>query len=265
MSLKSKSVVVFGGSGAIGSAVARSFAREGAHVHLGARTRGRLEEVADGIRATGGHADTFIVDVLDGQATADEVRRLAANAGGIDVVVNATSFPHVQGKEIDELSLAEFRQGTDPVITSLFNISKAVAANMGGERAGAFITVVAPGARMALPGHLGHIVACAGTEAFSKALASELGPRNIRVVCVRSHAIPDAVAAGSYTGELFAPKARALGLTVEEWLGGAAQGTMLKRLPTLSQVAETIVFLASEHAGAMTAAVVNMTAGATTD
>jgi len=44
-----------------------------------------------------------------------------------------------------------------------------------------------------MPGHLGHIVGCAGTEAFVKALASELGPRNIRVLCVRSHAIADAV------------------------------------------------------------------------
>lgn len=55
---------------------------------------------------------------------------------------------------------------------------------------------------MAMHGHLGHIVGCAGTEAFIKALASELGPANIRVVGVRSHAIVDAVQAGSYTGEI---------------------------------------------------------------
>jgi NAD(P)-dependent dehydrogenase (short-subunit alcohol dehydrogenase family) len=116
---------------------------------------------------------------------------------------------------------------------------------------------------MAMPGHLGHIVGCAGTEAFTKALASELGPRNIRVICVRSHAIVDAVQAGSYTREVFEPKAQAMGVTVEQWLAGAAQGTMLKRLPTLAQIAEVMAFLASDNAGAMTATVVNMTAGAT--
>lgn len=116
-----------------------------------------------------------------------------------------------------------------------------------------------------MPGHLGHIVGCAGMEAFVKALASELGPRNIRVLCVRSHAIADAVQAGSYTGEIFAPKAQAMGLSVDQWLEGAAQGALLKRLPTLAQVAGVITFLASEPAGAMTATVVNLTAGLTRD
>lgn len=56
-----------------------------------------------------------------------------------------------------------------------------------------------------------------------------------------------------------------MGLSVEQWVGGAAQSTMLKRLPTLSQIAELMTFLASENAGAMTATVVNMTAGTTID
>jgi NAD(P)-dependent dehydrogenase (short-subunit alcohol dehydrogenase family) len=135
---------------------------------------------------------------------------------------------------------------------------------MGGEHAGTMITVVAPAANMAMPGHPGHIIGCAGTEAFTRALAAELGPKNIRVLCIRSHAIADAVQAGSYVGELFAIKAQELGTTVDQFLGGAAQGTMLKRLPTLAQVASTIVFLASDSANAMTGTTVNMTAGATT-
>ena len=77
----------------------------------------------------------------------------------------------------------------------------------------------------------------------------------------RSHAIVDVVQAGSYTRELFESKAQVRGLT-GQWLEGAAQSTMLKRLPTLSQVAETVVFLASEHVNSMAATVVNMTAGA---
>ncbi|KFD19325.1 short-chain dehydrogenase/reductase [Yokenella regensburgei ATCC 49455] len=135
---------------------------------------------------------------------------------------------------------------------------------MGGERAGAILTVVAPAGPLAVPGHLGHIVGCAGTEAFVKALASELGPKNIRVVGVRSHAIADAVQAGSYTREVFTPKAQAMGLTVEQWVGGAAHSTMLNRLPTLAQVAEVMTFLASDNASAMTATMVNVTAGTTT-
>ena len=69
--------------------------------------------------------------------------------------------------------------------------------------------------------------------------------------------------AGSYTGEIFSAKAQSMGLTVDQWLGGAAQSTMLARLPTLAQIAEVTTFLASDHASAMTATVVNITGGAT--
>ena len=156
-------------------------------------------------------------------------------------------------------------QGINPFLTAQFNIAKAVVPYMGGTRGGTIISIVAPSARLAIPGHLGHIVGCAAIESFIKALASELGPKNIRVVGVRSHAISDAVHAGSYTRELFETKAKAMGLTINQWLEGAAQSTMLKRLPTLSQVAETVAFLASDHANSMTATVVNMTAGAIVD
>jgi short-subunit dehydrogenase len=192
MQLKHQTALVFGGSGAIGSAV-HALARDGAHVYLGARNQVRLDATAESIRATGGTASTFIFDALH---VTDPLPALTS----IDVVVNATGFMHDQGKRIDELTLAEFRQGFDPFLTAYFNIAKAVSPKMGAERAGCIITVVAPAANMAMPGHLGHIVGCAGIETFTRALASELGPKNIRVLCVRSHAIADAVQAGSYVG-----------------------------------------------------------------
>jgi len=85
------------------------------------------------------------------------------------------------------------------------------------------------------------------------------------VICIRPHAITDAPASGSYTKELFKPAAAAAGLSLEEWVAGLAQGTMLKRLPTLSDVAETAAFLASDRAGAMTGTVANLTGGAVVD
>lgn len=263
MLLAGKVAVIFGGSGAIGSAVAHAMVREGAHVYLGARSQEKLDWVASSIRTAGGTVETFVTDVLDEYGTSKQVTQLAQQTGGIDVVVNATGFMHEQGKRIEALSLSEFMSGITPFLSAQFNIAKAVTPHMGGNRAGVILTVVAPAAPMAMPGHLGHIVGCAGTEAFLKALASELGPANIRVVGVRSHAIVDAVQAGSYTGEIFTAKAQSMGITVAQWLGGAAQSTMLGRLPTLAQIAEVMTFLASDHAGAITATVVNITGGAT--
>lgn len=265
MLLKGKVAVIFGGSGAIGTAIAKVFIREGAHVYLCARDLNKLQNIAAQLHQLGSVVHTASVNVLDSQSINNTVAQIAQDTGGLDLVINATSFIHNQGKEILELNLDEFVGGINPFLTAQFNISKAVVPFMGGDRGGTMISIVAPSARMAIPGHLGHIVGCAGIEAFIKALASELGPKNIRVLGVRSHAIVNAVQAGSYTRELFESKAQAMGLSIGQWLEGAAQGTMLKRLPTLSQVAETVAFLASEHANSMTATVVNMTAGAIVD
>ena len=168
MLVKDKVAVIFGGSGAIGSAVAHAMAREGARVYLGARDRKKLDRVADDIRAAGGRAETFVVDVLDERSTGERIAQLTQHSGGLDIVINATGFVHNQGKEITTLSLAEFMQGITPFLAAQFNLAKAVIPHMGGARPGAIITVVAPAATIAMPGHLGHILGCAGNEAIIK-------------------------------------------------------------------------------------------------
>jgi 3-oxoacyl-[acyl-carrier protein] reductase len=265
MLLQDRNAVIFGGSGAIGGAIARVMAREGAHVFLAGRSPEKLGRVASDIRAAGGVAETFVFDALDERGTIDLVARISAKAGGIDIAFHATGFPHDQGTELQDLSLAEFMRGVDTFLPALFVMSKSVAPHMGRRRPGVILTLVPPAGRMALPGHLSHVVTCAAEEAFVRVLASELGPKNIRVICLKSHAITGAIAAGSYTREVFAAKAEEARLSVDDWLGGAAEGTMLGRLPTLSQVAETAAFMASDHASAMTATFINITAGAVTD
>ena len=65
MLLAERTAVIYGGGGAIGTAVARGFAREGATVHLVGRTAGPLERAAEAVRAEGGTAHTAVVDALD--------------------------------------------------------------------------------------------------------------------------------------------------------------------------------------------------------
>jgi NAD(P)-dependent dehydrogenase (short-subunit alcohol dehydrogenase family) len=78
MLLDGRNAVIYGGGGAIGGAVARAFAREGARVHLAGRTLAPLERVAEQVRAAGGVAETAVVDALDEGAVdqhADAVAR----------------------------------------------------------------------------------------------------------------------------------------------------------------------------------------------
>ena len=267
MLLENKNAVIYGGGGAIGGAVARIFAREGARVFIAGRTREKLDAVAADIAAAGGRAETAQVDAFDQRAVEKHTDAVAAKAGSIDIALNAVSVMHVQGIVLDDLSLEEFMRPIDGCMRTLFITTKAVARYMGGKRPGVILTLSEPGSKLAVGGILGHSASGAAREAFSRVLAAELAPRGIRVICIRPHAIADAPAAGSYTKELFKSGADAAGLSVQEWLpdSGIAGGTMLKRLPTLSEVAETAAFLASDHAGAITGTVANLSAGALVD
>ncbi|GAB3976970.1 SDR family oxidoreductase [Actinoallomurus acanthiterrae] len=265
--LGKKNAVIYGGGGAIGGAIARVFAREGARVFIAGRTQAKLDAVARDIAATGGTVEAAQVDVLDQQAVEKHADAVAAKAGSIDIALNAVSVMHDQGTLLADLSLEEFMRPIDGFLQTLFITSKAVARHMGRKRPGVILTLSEPGAKLAVGGILGHGVSSAGKEAFSRLLAAELAPSNIRVIDIRPHAVIDAPAAGSYTKDLFKQSAAAAGQSVQEFLegGGMVQGTLLKRLPTLSEIAETAAFLASDRAGAMTGTVANLSGGALVD
>jgi 3-oxoacyl-[acyl-carrier protein] reductase len=263
MILSNKCAIIYGGSGAIGSAVGHSFAREGATIHLAAQSIDRLEETAAAMRAKGASVSTSQVDVLEPAAVEAHAQSVAQSRGGIDIVMNAVSFMHNQGALIDELDVDAFIAPVNMFLRANFNTAKAVMPHL---KPGAVIlTLSTPAAKMTVPGHLGYAATCAAIEAFSRNLAQEVGHRGIRVVCLRPHAISDAPANGSYTAKLFEPKARAAGLSVDAWLQMGAAGTPLGRLPTLADVAEAATFIASSRASAMTAAILNLSCGQIAD
>lgn len=180
MLLENKNALIYGGGGAIGGAVARVFAREGARVFIAGRTQARLDAVARHITAAGGSIETAQVDVLDERATEKHAGAVAAIGGEIDIALNAVGFLHDQGTQLADLSLAAYMHPIEKFLRSLFITSKAVAAHMGKKQPGTILTLTAPAAKMAVPGHLGHTVSCAGIEAFSRALAAELALQNVR-------------------------------------------------------------------------------------
>jgi len=257
--LEDKTAVIYGGGGAIGGAVARAFAAAGARVHLAGRSRARLEAVAGEI---GDAARVAELDALDERAVVAHADAVAAEAGGIDIALNAVSFPYAQGMLLGGLSVADVMHPIDAFLRSNLITAQATARHMTARGAGAILTLSTAGARFARPGNLGFGTTCAAIEQMTQRLAAELGPSGVRVVCLRPTAIADAPASGSFTGEVFAPLAAASGVSVEQMLAQWGEDqTLLGRLPTLAQVADAAVFLASDRAGAITGAVTDLTSG----
>jgi 3-oxoacyl-[acyl-carrier protein] reductase len=160
------------------------------------------------------------------------------------------------------LPVDDVMQPIDTYLRTNLVTARAVARHMVARGAGTILTLSAGVSRVVLPGTLGYGTTCAAIEAMTRRLAVELGPRGVRVACLRPHLIADGPAHGSYTGALFEDRAAAAGLTVERWLAQWGEdATLLGQLPTLAQVAEAAVFLASDRAGAITGAVVDLTCG----
>jgi len=261
MELEGKVAVVYGAGGVIGSAVARAWAREGAQVFLAGRSLPKLEAVARDIEASGGRTHVATLDALDLEDVQRHAELVADLAGGLQLAFQGIGLAHVQGQPLDRLSLPDFQFPVRSYVDSFFIMAKAVGPLMARQASGVLLAITTPASRMAGPGYLGHSVACAGVEALVRHLAGELGARGVRVACIRSHAIPEAVDLGSHSAEVFADVARGAGTSVGEMLAGAAAGTLLKRLPTLDDVANAAVFLASDRARAITGAILNVNSG----
>jgi NAD(P)-dependent dehydrogenase (short-subunit alcohol dehydrogenase family) len=262
MLLEDKTAVIYGAGGAIGGAVARAFAREGARLFLTGPNVAKVDAVAKEIVAAGGVAETAQVDALDEKAVEGHLTTVVERAGGVDISFNAIGpGPTPDRTPLTELAADAFARPIAFYTRSNFITAAAAARHMSAQGSGVVVTLTAVPGRM--PARLigGAAAAWAAVEAFSRALALEVGPAGVRVVCLRSHAIPETPLIEAN----FATAAEAAGVTTAQFQGILEQGTLLKRLPTLAEVAATAAFVASDRAGAMTATVANLSAGSITD
>jgi NAD(P)-dependent dehydrogenase (short-subunit alcohol dehydrogenase family) len=215
-----------------------------------------VDVVAEEIVAAGGIAETAQVDALDERAVEEHLDAV----GGVDVSFNAIGpGPNPQRTPLTELAADDFVGPIAFYARSNFITATAAARRMNGS--GVIVTLTAVPGRA--PARLigGAAPAWGAVEAFSRSLALEVGPAGIRVVCLRAHAIPET----PLIEENFATAAAAAGVAPDQFQALLEQGTLLKRLPTLAEVADTAAFVASDRAGAMTATVVNLSAGSITE
>jgi 3-oxoacyl-[acyl-carrier protein] reductase len=251
MLLNDKNAVIYGGGGAVGSAVARAFAREGARVYLAGRTAESLEAVADSIRTAGGRAETAVLDALDERAVDEHADAVAADAGRLDISFNLISHGVVQGTPMAEMAVDDY---TDPVLIQVrttFLTWRAAARHM--VRLGGGVILAFGGSGPPFRGaSLGALqTGFHAVEAMRRQLASELGRSGVRVVTLRTGGIPETIPDG-FPGS-------------EQIAHSIADATMLGRAATLDDVAEVAAFVASDKARSMTAATANISAGTLPD
>jgi NAD(P)-dependent dehydrogenase (short-subunit alcohol dehydrogenase family) len=262
MMLKDKVAVIYGGGGAIGGAVARAFASEGAKVFVTGRDLAPVEVVAKEIVAAGGSAEAAEVDALDEQAVDRHLQSVTDKAGRVDISFNAIGIPNPKARvPLVALDVDQFLLPIATYARSYFLTARLAARRMVANQSGVIMTVTATPSRTGTPLVGGGGPAMAAVEALTRDLSAELAPHGIRVVGLRPQGMPET----SRIKQSFGLYAEASGMTWEQFQESLAGRTHTRRLSTLAELADVAVFMASDKASGMTGTVVNLSMGSLDD
>jgi NAD(P)-dependent dehydrogenase (short-subunit alcohol dehydrogenase family) len=254
--LQGKNIIIYGAGGAIGRGVARTFAAEGANLHLAGRNLGPLQAVAADVAGAGGHA-VAEVDALDEHAVEEHLRAVVAAAGSVDVSLNLVSRGDVQGIPYVDMTTEDFLAPITTGVTANFITARAAARAMSELGSGVIMTLTSGSSRGTHPLMGGTGPADAAVETFLRYLAAEVGPRGVRVVGLWAAGIPETFGLHADAN----PTRRGTGMSGEDIERMLGPMTMLKRVQRLGEVADTAAFLASDRASAITATFANVTCG----
>jgi 3-oxoacyl-[acyl-carrier protein] reductase len=241
--LSGKVALVTGAATGIGAACSRALAREGAMVACTSLPTDPIPEVVESILAAGGKAVGEPLNVTDPAQAAEVVDRLAANLGGIHILLNNAGITD------DSLFLRmkpeSWRKVLAVNLDGVFNVTQPVVRHMMRQREGRIISVSSVVGLMGNAGQANYAASKAGIVGLTKSLARELGSRNITV-----NAIAPGFIQTPMTDKLTDEQRKAL-------LANVA----VPRLGSPEDIAAAVVFLAGPAASYISGEVLNVSGG----
>jgi 3-oxoacyl-[acyl-carrier protein] reductase len=243
--LTGQTALVTGASRGIGKAIAQRLAAAGAKVACVARSADKLKETADAIAAAGGAAEVHPCDVTDSAAVAKLVESLHENWGRLDIVVNNagitkdTLIPRMSDEDWDTVIATNLR--------SVFLFTRAASLVMMRQRSGRIINISSVSGLMGNPGQANYSASKAGIIGLTRTVARELAGRKVTV---------NAICPGFISTEM----TDALGPAI---LDEVKKRVPAKRLGEAEEVADAVLYLASDSAAYVTGQVLTLDGGLT--
>lgn len=239
LGLRDRVAIVTGASRGMGFAAAAGLAREGAHVLMIARRADVLAAAADGIRASGVDVVPIAGDVSAPDLPDRAVQECLSRWGGVHVLVNNAGGPPMGA--LLEHSAETWQAAIEQNLMSTVRFSRAVIPTMREQQWGRIVSITSTVAKEPSPTMVLSATTRSGVGAFTKAIAGELAPFNItaNVVC------PGGVLTDRLVDLLKARAARE-GREYDDLLAESQAAIPAKRFATPEEIANVIVFLASD-------------------
>lgn len=254
--LKGRVAVVVASSQGIGQATAAAFATEGCRVAMCARDAQALETAADKIRnLSGAEVFTQAFDVTDANAVHDFVQNVAGKFGSIDVCVTNAGGPPAKG--FLAASIEEWRKAIDANFLSTVYFAREVIPYMQRQRWGRVITITSITTKQPVPDLVLSNAVRAAVVGLMKSMANEFGKDGITV-----NNVGPGYTATDRLKELARVRSAALGKSEDEIFAAWANEAALKRVAEPREVADAIVWLASERASYVTGQTILVDGGA---
>ena len=240
MRLDGKVGLITGGTAGIGSATAVRFAREGASVALTGRNAERGEAVAQSIVDAGGEAIFIRSDVRIAEDCKQAVEQTLERFGRIDILFNNAGVYHP--KTVPECTEEEWDETIDSSLKGAFLMSKYAIPSMIESGGGSIIHTSSGWGILGGDKAAAYCAAKGGLIIMAKAMAIDHGPDGIRVNCV---------CPGDVDTPMLPDDAAKRGMSWEDYLAVVSERP-LGRIGTADEIADAVVFLASDEASFVT-------------
>lgn len=257
MLLEDKVVIVSGVGPGLGREIAVAAAREGASVMMGARTEANLKAAADEIDPSGKKVAYEITDITDDGQAKNLADAAAKKFGKVDALVNCAAFDTVFGG-VQEADFDEWRKVFDTNVIGSLQVTRAVVPHLKKNGGGSIVFIGSQGMFWPPKGFFqtAYQSSKAGLVSAVYHLANELGADKIRVNTV----VPTWMWGPPVEGYVNST-AEAQGVPPETIISGITANMPLGEIPTDGDVAEAVVFFASDRARAITAQTLMVNAG----
>lgn len=247
MKLKDRVAIITGGGTGIGRAISFAFAREGARLALAARNLPRLEETAKAIRAEGGRAIAIQTDITDHEQIKKMVARTVDEFKQVDILVNNAARGTFNNTDVPDMNLDEWYDSLAANLSGAMLCCREVLKFMIPRKSGNIINVSSVAGLSGVPKETPYAASKWGVIGLTESLAIEAGKHNIRVNCIS----PGATRTQEFE-DWVKTSAKSFGISYEQVMDKLTENNALGRIAETEEIANCVVFLASDDSSAMT-------------